>query len=296
MSMVTCSSEEHVSALATMSTSMIQQYQAIIMIFIISVIIISVMAPTFWDEHEAANFAFQESQLLNIITDYSQNMYHKLPCHTSSLGGKDYIQELITTAHPRRCQKVFRMPLETFLVLRNWLTEYTPLKESCKHFSVQQKLTMFLYIAGKGAFNHTVQEKFQHSGDTVSHVFHEVLSSLLYLHAETVNLPTKDDVLHPRIADDTKYFPYFQDCLSALDGTHISAHVLAADGAAYRNRKGVLSQNALGVCTMDIQFCYVLTGWEGSAHDDKDLEDTLFNKDFIIPGKKYYSTVLVFSW
>ena len=32
------------------------------------------MAPTFWDEHEAANLAFQESQLLNIITDYSQNI------------------------------------------------------------------------------------------------------------------------------------------------------------------------------------------------------------------------------
>ena len=49
------------------------------------------MAPTFWDEHEAANFAFQKSQLLNIITDYSQNMYHKLPCCMSSLGREEYI-------------------------------------------------------------------------------------------------------------------------------------------------------------------------------------------------------------
>lgn len=111
---------------------------------------------------------------------------------------------------------------------------------------------------------------------------------MLHLHAEIVNLPTKDDALHPRIADDTKYFPYFQHCLGALDGTHIPAHVPAAEGAAYRNRKGVLSQNVLGVCTMDMQFCYVLAGWEGSAHDDKVLEDALFEKDFIIPEKKYY--------
>lgn len=65
------------------------------------------MAPTFWDEHEAVNFAFQESQFLNIITDYLQNVYHKLSCRTSSFGGKEYIQKLITTAYPHCCQKVF---------------------------------------------------------------------------------------------------------------------------------------------------------------------------------------------
>ena len=49
------------------------------------------MAATFWDKHEATNFAFQESQLLNIITDYSHHLYHKFPCRTSSLGGEEYI-------------------------------------------------------------------------------------------------------------------------------------------------------------------------------------------------------------
>lgn len=85
-----------------------------------------------------------------------------------------------------------------------------------------------------------MQEKFQYSGDTISHVFHKVLNYLLYLYAETVNLPTKDDALHPRIADNPKYFPYFQDCLGALDGTYIPAHILATNGTAYQNQKGVL--------------------------------------------------------
>ena len=39
---------------------------------------------------------------------------------------------------------------------------------------------------------------------------------------------------------------------------------------------------------MDMQFCYVLAGWKGLVHDDKVLEDALFDKDFIIPKKKYY--------
>ncbi len=244
--------------------------------------------PTFWDQHETANFAFQEVQLLNIIAEYSITVYNKLLCRTSSLGGEEYIQELITTAHPRRCQEVFRMPLEKFLALEKRLTEHTSLKASRKHFSVRQKIDMFLYIVGEGAPNRAVQEKFQYSEGTFSHVFHEVLSFLLHLHVEIVNLPTKNDAIHPRIAEDSKYFPYFQDCLGELDGTNIPAHVPSINGAAYRNRKGVLSQNVLGVCTMDLQFYYILTGWEGSAHDDKVLEDVLFDKGFMIPDKKYY--------
>lgn len=109
------------------------------------------------------------------MAKYSISAYNELPCRTSSLGGEEYIQELITTAYPRRCQEIFRMPLETFLALEKWLTEHTSLKESRKHFSVRQKIAMFLYIVGEGASNRAVQEKFQHSGDTVSHVFHEVL-------------------------------------------------------------------------------------------------------------------------
>ena len=37
-----------------------------------------------------------------------------------------------------------------------------------------------------------------------------------------------------------------------------------------------------------MQFCYIFAGWEGSAHDDKVLKDTLFEKDFIIPEKNFY--------
>ena len=59
------------------------------------------------NQHEAANFAFQEVQLLNIVVEYLITAYNKLPCHTSFLGGEEDIQELITSAHPRYCQDVF---------------------------------------------------------------------------------------------------------------------------------------------------------------------------------------------
>lgn len=57
------------------------------------------VAPTFWDQHEAANFAFQEVQLLNIIAEYSQTACNILPCRKSSLGGGEYSQEPIITTY-----------------------------------------------------------------------------------------------------------------------------------------------------------------------------------------------------
>lgn len=92
-----------------------------------------------------------------------------------------------------------------------------------------------MFIIKEEASNHTIQEKFQHFGDTISHMFHEVCTLLLHLHVETVNLSTKDDVLYPQIVDNTKYFPYFQNCLSLLDGIYIAAYILAINGAAYQN-------------------------------------------------------------
>ena len=43
----------------------------------------------------------------------------------------------------------------------------------------------------------------------------------------------------------------------------------------YRNRKGDISTNVLGVCSQDMQFIYVLPGWEGSAADGRVLRDAI---------------------
>ncbi|XP_048629913.1 uncharacterized protein LOC125602115 [Brassica napus] len=48
-----------------------------------------------------------------------------------------------------------------------------------------------------------------------------------------------------------------------------------ANCAPFRNRKGDISQNVLAACNFDLEFIYVLSGWEGSAHDSKILNDVL---------------------
>ncbi|XP_010473746.1 PREDICTED: uncharacterized protein LOC104753153 [Camelina sativa] len=78
-----------------------------------------------------------------------------------------------------------------------------------------------------------------------------------------------------KIKDSTWFYPYFKDCVGAIDGTHIPAMITGQDSSSYRNRKGQLSQNVLAACNFDLEFTYVLSGWEGSAHDAKVLNDAL---------------------
>ena len=83
---------------------------------------------------------------------------------------------------------------------------------------------------------------------------------MLILYPAFVNLPKINTPLAPRIADNSKFFPYFKDCLRALDGTHITVYIPLQDHARYRNRKGFLLQNVLVVCDFDLNFVYVLPG------------------------------------
>jgi len=66
-----------------------------------------------------------------------------------------------------------------------------------------------------------------------------------------------------------------KNCLGALDGTHIRVRVPLDDKPRYRNRKGEITTNVLGVCSQKMQFIYVLAGWEGSAADGRVLRDAI---------------------
>ncbi|XLR03749.1 hypothetical protein S83_069947, partial [Arachis hypogaea] len=73
------------------------------------------------------------------------------------------------------------------------------------------------------------------------------------------------------------------NCLGALDGTHIKVNVLEANKPRYRNRKSDITTNVLGVVAPDMQFIYVLAGWEGSAANSRVFRDALFYNGFSVP-------------
>nr|DAD20887.1 TPA_asm: hypothetical protein HUJ06_022350 [Nelumbo nucifera] len=87
---------------------------------------------------------------------------------------------------------------------------------------------------------------------------------------------------------------WFKNCLGALDGTYIRVRVPEKDKPKYRMRKNEIATNVLGVCSLEMQFIYVLPGWEGSAHDTRVLHDAISRRNdfdgYLTPyrGQRYH--------
>lgn len=144
---------------------------------------------------------------------------------------------------------------------------------------------MFMARCGGGLTGRFVAWEFQHSTFTVSLSFHEVLNALCKLHKDIVKLPPNQTP--ERVESDDKMWPFFADCIGALDGSHIPISVPEAQQAAWRNRKGWISQNVFAACDFDMNFVSIVPGWEGSAHDGRVFA---FAKDsgFYTPPGRYY--------
>ncbi|XP_024027941.1 uncharacterized protein LOC112093522 [Morus notabilis] len=75
-----------------------------------------------------------------------------------------------------------------------------------------------------------------------------------------------------------------KDCVCAIDGTHVPCTPIGAHNlAAYQNTNDVNSRAILAACSFDMKFTYILSGWEGSAHDARVLTDALNNPRFQFP-------------
>ncbi|KAK1555559.1 hypothetical protein Q3G72_028209 [Acer saccharum] len=82
-----------------------------------------------------------------------------------------------------------------------------------------------------------------------------------------------EPVVHAKIRENTK------DCIGVIDSTHIPATVMGRDNNNFRDRYGNISQNVLAACNFDLEFMYVLAGWEGTTHDSKVLNDALLMRN-----------------
>jgi hypothetical protein len=54
-----------------------------------------------------------------------------------------------------------------------------------------------------------------------------------------------------------------QNCIGAIDGTHVHVTISGEKAAPFRNRKGTLSQNVMVACDFDLNFTFISCGWEG---------------------------------
>ncbi|XP_073034320.1 uncharacterized protein [Primulina eburnea] len=182
-----------------------------------------------------------------------------------------------------QCVNNLRMNQRAFGRLCYLLTNIGGLGDS-RYVRVEEKVAMFLSILAHHKKNRVAGHDYVRSGQTVSAHFHDVLKALLKLHPLLLVKPSPVD-------DDCRNEAWscFKGCLGALDGTHIGVHVPCRDKARYRNRKGTIAVNVLGVCDRNMNFIYALTGWEGSAADARVLRDALNRDDSLrVPRGSYY--------
>ncbi|KAF7841636.1 protein ALP1-like [Senna tora] len=186
-------------------------------------------------------------------------------------------------SNDNNCYNVLRMYRATFDRLCSMLDEIGGLK-STKHMLVDEQVAMCLNVLAHHAKNRVIQWNFGRSGSTISKYFNAVLKAIIQLHRvlyKTPN-PVPEDSTDPR-------WKLFKNCLGALDGIHIKIRVHKNDQTRFRNRKGDVTVNILGVCSQDEQFIYVLSGWEGSAADGRVLKSALNRpRGFKVPADRYY--------
>jgi hypothetical protein len=77
--------------------------------------------------------------------------------------------------------------------------------------SVIEKMVMLLYTIIIGVTNRQVQERFQHSGKTVSRYFHEVLKTICLLAVDIIKLEDSEFLNTPwKITMNMRFMPHFK--------------------------------------------------------------------------------------
>ncbi|XP_023752843.2 protein ALP1-like isoform X2 [Lactuca sativa] len=219
------------------------------------------------------DFAMNRLEKATILREKYLMSYHN---------GRDSIHDMVYKSDKTSGVNI-RMNRNAFTRLCDMREQRGGLKNS-KNMLVDEQVAMFLHVLAHNEKNMIIVERFKRSGETVSRYFKLVLDAVCRLHKQFYKkpVPIPDDETDER-------WRWFKGCLGALDGTYIKVKVLAANRKPYRTRKGEICTNVLGVCSRDLQFIYVLAGWEGSATDSRVLRDAISRPHGLkIPHGTYY--------
>uniref|UniRef100_A0A7N2LQF3 Uncharacterized protein n=1 Tax=Quercus lobata TaxID=97700 RepID=A0A7N2LQF3_QUELO len=226
----------------------------------------------------------------HVAVTYYIKYIDKQPCRDSEQTGYMWLMDCLT-GNETKCYEMFRMKPHVFLQLCNVL-QHTYGLQHTRHIRLEESVGICLMILGQGTCYRMVQERFQHSGETIHRHFHRVLKRLNIMSMDIFKPSDPTFSVVPRhIQKNPLYMPHFQDCIGAIDGTHIQVVVGDEKKAAYYNRKGVTSFNVMAACDFDLLFTFVMAGWEGAAHDTRIFLDATRRQSVNFPKPppgKYY--------
>ncbi|XP_023879973.1 protein ALP1-like [Quercus suber] len=191
-----------------------------------------------------------------------------------------------------KCHNMFRMSSHVFRQLCYTLRiryGYDGTKSIC----LKESVAMALVLLGNATSNRMMQDRFQHSGETVSRHVGTVIKLLATVMAPDIMKPTDPTfrTMPSHIQGSYRYWLHFMDCIGAINGVHIHVVLPEEDQHPYRGRKGATTVNCMCVCDFDMKFTFACVGWEGSAHDTRIFLNVLNNESDNFPKAppgKYY--------
>jgi hypothetical protein len=183
------------------------------------------------------------------------------------LGGAQVAQkyvELYVDKNPSRIANTSGM---------GWLLETLKTPGECHR---QLRMSTEIFICTRNESNRKTQNRFNHSGETISMKFSEVLDSVMAM-AKHFIVPKDANfhTVHKRIAEDRRAYPHFKDCIGALDGTHVRVSLHPNEQVRYIGKTGIPTQNILAISDFDMRFTYVSVGQPGSMHDTSVLYNAI---------------------
>ncbi|KAF7145421.1 hypothetical protein RHSIM_Rhsim04G0151000 [Rhododendron simsii] len=69
-----------------------------------------------------------------------------------------------------------------------------------------------------------------------------------------------------------------QDCIGAMDGTHVLCNPPPKDATKYFGCKGGHTMNILAICDFDLCFTFASARWEGSMHDYHVFKECVYGR------------------
>jgi hypothetical protein len=159
----------------------------------------------------------------------------------------------------KACYRMFRISPDIFDKLHDLLVESYGLKSSTKSTSIEA-LGMLLWMVGALQSVRQAENRFERSLGTVPNLFNKVLKCIVKLAANILNpVDPQFNEMRSRLRN-RRFYPYFKDCIGALDGTHVPCVEPNDKFMQHLCCKGMTTQNVMAVCDFDMRFTFVLAG------------------------------------
>jgi hypothetical protein len=136
----------------------------------------------------------------------SRGQMERMQRHSSVLYGKKRVDGILE-GHVKNCRVAYRMEAHIFRSLATYLRREKLLKD--KRIKIEEKLAFFLYMLSRNASFEDLQLEFQHSNRTFHKCIGEFFDIIPILSNRFLKPPNIDQP-HPIIANDDRFYPYFQ--------------------------------------------------------------------------------------